>query len=386
MFRSRPKTRRHGSQLRTVGVNLLPTLRETGGGWNYVEQLVHALLSANTTDETGVKFVFFVNEESESIVDNRFSQIVRAPFRMSNRFSRILTEHTWLEWVARRNHIDVMWWPGNTKALYSSMPSVVTVHDLQGFSGEVAMSRLKALYLKPMMEKAIRSSEVICTPSRAVSALLEDRFGRTAQVFSVPAILAPEFRLPTLSVTATYGGAVPYFLYVSHLYPHKNHENLIRAAAMLDAAGKLEWRILLRGEDRGTMAALRALISELSLADQVEFVPALSAAEMAALVRSASAIVFPSLHEGGGIPVLEALASGRPCALSDIPSLREFAGEAAIYFDPKSPESISMAMSRMMSDESLRARLASVGVERVGVSSSKSIEAMWDAFSRALTS
>jgi glycosyltransferase involved in cell wall biosynthesis len=149
-------------------------------------------------------------------------------------------------------------------------------------------------------------------------------------------------------------------LCVSTLHPHKNLERLIRVYARR----KRDYRLVLAGMRGFHTRALEALISELGVADSVRLTGWLPRQEVYRLYQLALAFVYPSAFEGFGMPVLEALAAGIPAACSDIPPLREVAGEAALFFDPADEDALDASLGRITSDNELRARLAAAGPER----------------------
>jgi glycosyltransferase involved in cell wall biosynthesis len=116
---------------------------------------------------------------------------------------------------------------------------------------------------------------------------------------------------------------------------------------------------------RGFIAeALDALIAELGVKDSVRLTGWIPRDELLLLYSRAQAFVYPSIFEGFGMPVLEAMAAGIPVACSDIPPLREVAGEAALFFDPLNEDAIAIAVESIVTDETLRARLEKAGPQR----------------------
>jgi glycosyltransferase involved in cell wall biosynthesis len=151
-----------------------------------------------------------------------------------------------------------------------------------------------------------------------------------------------------------------YLLCVSTLHPHKNLPRLIQAYART----KRDFRLVLTGLRGFHTGAIEKLIIELGLRDSIEITGWVPRDELYSLYGRARAFVYPSTFEGFGMPVLEALAAGIPTACSDIPPLREVAGDAALFFDPLDEDSIASAIERVMNDVALRDRLARAGRER----------------------
>jgi glycosyltransferase involved in cell wall biosynthesis len=134
---------------------------------------------------------------------------------------------------------------------------------------------------------------------------------------------------------------------------HKNHARLLDAVAALRDAGRIV-HVVCSGRQAHVWPSIQKRLHDLRLEDQVRFTGFISAAELLALYRLAQFVVFPSLFEGAGLPVLEAMEQGVPVACSAIPPLREYAGEAALYFDPARTDEVAQALDRMSSDRALR--------------------------------
>ena len=147
---------------------------------------------------------------------------------------------------------------------------------------------------------------------------------------------------------------------VSTLHPHKNLPRLIRAYGRK----KRDFRLVLAGLRGFHAEAIERQIEELGLRDSVQITGWVPRDELHSLYERARAFVYPSLFEGFGMPVLEALAAGIPVACSDIPPLREVAGDAALFFDPLDEDAIAAGIEKVMNDASLQERLAQAGRER----------------------
>ena len=158
----------------------------------------------------------------------------------------------------------------------------------------------------------------------------------------------------------------PYFLYPANAWHHKNHECLLISYRLYRIqAGAQAWDLVLTGHEDERMQSLRGTVAALGLSDSVYFRGHLPPDEFAALWCSASALVFPSLHEGFGIPLLEAMHFKLPILCSDAGSLPEVAGDAAIYADARNPLAFAQGMMRLAADASLRAKLVERGQRRL---------------------
>jgi alpha-1,3-rhamnosyl/mannosyltransferase len=155
--------------------------------------------------------------------------------------------------------------------------------------------------------------------------------------------------------------AGPIVLCVAQKREHKNLARLIRGVAALHDGNV---QLVLAGESTPHESDLRALAAELGVAERVHFPPWISDAELEGLYETASCFVLPSFMEGFGLPLLEAMQHGLPVACSNVSSLPEVAGDAALYFDPSSEQEITRAIERLFRDRPLVDDLVRRGYER----------------------
>jgi len=150
----------------------------------------------------------------------------------------------------------------------------------------------------------------------------------------------------------------------ANTWPHKNHERLLQALAMLRDAHGLRPSLVLTGSAKHGHAAVMDTVTRLDLHDQVRWLGYVDEVRLVALYRAATALVFPSLHEGFGMPILEAMAAGCPVACSRTTATGETAGNAALTFDPADVADIAAALRALLQSEELRHDLARRGLER----------------------
>lgn len=152
-----------------------------------------------------------------------------------------------------------------------------------------------------------------------------------------------------------------YLLFPANTWPHKNHKAALEALAILRERRRLTPTLVCTGAKKEAKPAIAEAIARLGLERQVRFIGYRPLDEMPALYEGAAALVFPSLYEGFGIPLVEAMWSGCPIVCSNTTSLPEIAGDAALLVDPRSPEDLASALERVLSDTSLRAQLVARG-------------------------
>jgi glycosyltransferase involved in cell wall biosynthesis len=177
-----------------------------------------------------------------------------------------------------------------------------------------------------------------------------------------------------------------YLIYPANFWKHKNHEMLLTAFGIARGSGLGDSvRLVCTGAPGARQQWLKQAADGLGLGDHVIFPGYLANAELLALVTNSAGVIFPSLYEGFGLPVIEAMATGVPVACSNVTSLPEVAGDAAILFNPRVPEDIARAMIALAHDKELTARLVRAGDLRAAQFSDSKLmaEQYWEAFQHA---
>jgi glycosyltransferase involved in cell wall biosynthesis len=249
--------------------------------------------------------------------------------------------------------------------------SVVTIHDcIHLMFPEYLPNRLGYYYAKASMWTATRKADRILTVSEASKRDILRFFDVAPDRVSVihnaidERFLAPADAERMDLVRQRYQLDHPFVLYVGNIKPHKNIERLI--AAFARARGQLgnDVKLIIVGDEISKYPGLRQSVHKHKLDKFVRFLGFQPMETLAAFYRLARAFVFPSLYEGFGLPPLEAMACGTPVITSNVSSLPEVAGGAALLVDPYDEEAIASAMVRAVTDETLRAELIEKGKQR----------------------
>lgn len=320
-----------------IGVNALYLIPGGVGGTEiYLRELLKAIAEIDSSNE----YFVFTNLETGADLTPRQSNFVwkQQAVHASFRPGRIVWEQTVLPLEARRYGIDVMFNPGFTAPLWAGCPQVTTFHDLQHKRFPEYFRWWDLPFWKILLwASAHRSRRLIAVSDATRADLL--RFYRIAKERVV--VIRHGVSCDFLELDRSH--PEPILLCVSTLHPHKNLENLLRAFARARCSLKL----VLAGMRGFHAKPVEALIGDLDLRGRVRITGWLPREELLDLYRGAQAFVYPSRFEGFGMPVLEALAAGLPVACSDIPPLREVAGDAALYFDPLKVEEMTGAIERI---------------------------------------
>jgi glycosyltransferase involved in cell wall biosynthesis len=164
-------------------------------------------------------------------------------------------------------------------------------------------------------------------------------------------------------IAAKYGVTAPFLLYVGRLQERKNLPRLLSAYARLRKEG-VDEKLVLVGKKDWMFGNIHAYVESLGLATSVTFTGYVPSADLPAFYNAAEVFVYPSIIEGFGLPVMEAMACGLPVLTSFGSSLEEIAGDAAVLVDPLSEESIAMGLGKLLGDLGLRVRLGQAGLVR----------------------
>lgn len=235
-------------------------------------------------------------------------------------------------------------------------PRVVTVHDLIPLRFPKLLSVLR-LYFRYYVAQVVREATHVICDSESTARDLHDVLQVRARNISVVHLAhdAQHFRclnLPTCD----------YFLYVGRHDHYKNLQRLIRAFSLLKES---DLKLKIAGTvDQKNTPLLKTLVMELGLRDRVEFLAYVPYADLPRLINQAIALVFPSLWEGFGLPVLEAMACGTPVISSNCASIPEVAGQAAILINPRDEWALFEAMQQVATNVQLRRDLRQAGLAR----------------------
>jgi glycosyltransferase involved in cell wall biosynthesis len=349
-----------------IGLNLVfLTPGETGGMETYARELIPELAAAAPED----RFTAFVNRDAavEPGPWTDLNSVVTVPVSARNRLEWVRGEQQLLPPLARRAGIDLLHSLASTAPAWGRFRRIVTIHDLIYRQVPEAHPGLRSLGMRVLVPLAARRSDRIIVDAASTRADLQEMLGVSpAKVDVVPlgvGTTATAEPVPVSAVRAWLSaGERRIVLSVSAKLAHKNLTRLIGAMALIPADERP--LLVLPGYPTPHEKELRIRAEELRVAEDIRFLGWVSAAELEGLYRAAAGFVFPSLAEGFGLPVLEAMVRGVPVACSGRGSLAEVAGDAALLFDPESETDIADAIRQLLSDPAIAQRLAAAGRER----------------------
>ena len=328
---------------------------------NYIENVVTVLSKYNYIDlivnEDEVKFFEGISKRiSFKIVPSYLKKpifnviwhLFVLPFKINDEYSWMLL-------------------PAGNRRLMAFYPikTAVTMHDLSQFNVGKKYDRFRMFYIKHVVPFFIKKVDKIFTVSQSTADDMVLHYGMKQEELIVNhnGINTENFSPASESEKVLLKNS--YILYVSRIeHPGKNHLNLIKAYELLPESMKQKYDLYLIGSDWNGAEVVHTY-ADLSLdSKRIKFLGYVKNSDLPRYYRNASLFVFPSFYEGFGIPIVEAMASGVAVVCSCTSSLPEVGGDAALYFDPKYPEDISKAMSKVLSNPIYKNCMCKLGLQQ----------------------
>lgn len=354
-------------QLR-VGLDLTAIWRRPTGIFRYATELARHLLLLRETAPP-VRYVFFFAREihPDFVPFQHSFDAVICPTT-----NELLIKQFWFPFVLPRYRLDVMHYPSFPPPYFQPFGprTVMTLHDAGPWRYANALTLHGRLYFRTLLTHGARTSTRMITVSTHAKSEIGHFLGERhfSKISVIPEAARPEFAVACSDslmreVRERYELPGHYFLAVATVEPRKNLVTLLRAYVRLrDRLGTSCPPLVVVGRKGWNCDDILSYMAELE--DSVRFPGHVSDEELIALYQMATCLVFPSLYEGFGLPVLEAMSAGCPVITSTTSSLPEVAGDAGLLVDPLDPEEIASAMQRVLQTQDLRARMIRDGRQR----------------------
>jgi glycosyltransferase involved in cell wall biosynthesis len=290
----------------------------------------------------------------------------------------------------RKIKADVFVSPDGFASLTTGIPQCLIVHDLGFLHQPDAYKRIHTGFLKHYTPRFVRKAKSIATVSQFSKDDLIEQYGTDATKIDV-VYSAAKTSFPPISydekaaVKAVYTDGREYFIYAGAIQPRKNLINLLKAFSLFKKRQRSNWKLVLAGRLAWKNGDFLGLLRTYKYKDDVVLTGYIEEAELARLVGAAYALVYPSLFEGFGVPVLEAMQCRVPVLTSGASSMQEIAGGSALYFDPADPASIAEQLMLIYKDEHLRSRLIEKGSGIVTQYSwDRTTQLLWNSIEKAV--
>jgi glycosyltransferase involved in cell wall biosynthesis len=316
------------------------------------------------------RFTLFCSRERPAGLNGAACRAVLSPYQ-----HEVLNKLRWLPAVEADAGLDAVlypYWPCPPRRRHGAPPATMVVHDLAFRVCPREVPWQQRAYMGTILPRALRRAAAVVTPSAATRRDLLEHY-RLAGLAERVHVVPEGWSLGDVAPAPLPEGLAPGFLLaVGTIEPRKNYPRLLAAYRLLKARGSVPPLVVVGRVGWAYGSALDELRAEAG----VRLLTDVDDATLRGLYRSAAALAFPSLYEGFGLPLLEAMAEGLPAVAGSTGALPELAGDAALLVDPFDVEAIADGLERVLDDGDLRARLLAAGPSRAARFS-------WDAAARA---
>ena len=331
----------------------------------YIRNLLRELAAIDRQTE----YVLFTRPQDVGVAASLGENFRAVPNR-SGHYS--LAEQISIPLAVKRERLDLFHATHYVLPAMTPSKTVVTIHDcIHLMFPQYQRHRVAYAYARASLFTAAHKSDRIFTVSEQSKRDILKFFNVPPEKIVVtPNAIDNRFSAPPSEehVTQTrerYQLSHSYLLYVGNIKPHKNLERLIEAFHLVRLQGRSELELLIIGDEISKLQSLRRAVRKYDIHRYVRFLGYVPDKTLAVLYRLASVFVFPSLYEGFGLPPLEAMASGTPVVTSNVSSLPEVVGDAAVLVDPYNAEAIAHGILTVLRSMHLRNELRERGLKRV---------------------
>jgi len=344
---------------------------KNGGLGRYLEQIIFFLEEIDKENEY-VIFLYKDNFDLYQARNKRFKKVI-FPYRWYS-----LSEQINFPRFIRKEKVDLMHFPHFNVPVFYSKKFVLTIHDLiiSHFPDSRATTlsplqyRFKLFGYHFVLSQAVKKAAKIIAVSQATK---DDilKFYPKIREKKIEVIYEGVSAFPSKNdfnydfLLKKYHLPKPYLLYFGAAYPHKNLKRLLRSFKIILEKYQKNIFLALGGKEDFFYRRLKNYAKDLGLSKKIFFLGFVPDEDMPLIYKNALAYIFPSLKEGFGLPVLEAMSFGLPVVCSNLSSLPEIAGEAALYFNPYREDEIAEKIYLLISNEQLRQKLIERGKERI---------------------
>ncbi len=333
-----------------IGIDVHSAHQRTTGIGVYTQNLVAALRALDS--------------------DNRYILYGSDRPRNLRTLERIIRENAYLSVCSLRDGLDILHIPGYSAPLVSRGMLIVTVHDLIGMIYPENLALMSRFYWGTWLPMVVSRADTIIADSNNTKKDVMKLLGvREDKIRVIPLAADPKFHpvkdaLALAQVKKRFNLEKPFVLYVGAIEPRKNLIRVMEAWARVRSRTKVPHQLVITGFQAWAYREVSDLVQRLGIKRDVVFTGYVRDEELPLLYNASELFIFPSLYEGFGMPVLEAMACGVPVLTSNTSSIPEVAGDAAIMVDPTDVEKMAQAIERALEDEVLRERLKQAGPKR----------------------
>lgn len=349
-----------------IAVNTRWLIPDKCEGFGWYTQHVLKRLTNNMRD---AQFVFFTDRKPSSyLVENLNVQYKTVYPPARHPYLWYVWNEISIPFMLKKTGADLYFSPDGFLPSGIKIPSIATIHDLNFEDEPSYLSPRVQAYYKKYMRLSANAASHILTVSDFSKKDLETRYqiasGKVTAVHNGPQKKFENLRKMKVSTQQRYGRNKPYFLFVGAQNPRKNMHRILAAFDALKSKTNLQHKLLFVGEKMRWDENINAAWEKMSHQEDVIFTGRLSTTELNKVYSAATALVFPSLHEGFGMPIIEAFAAHCPVITSTTTAMPEVAGNAALLVNPTETSAIEKAMQNLAESLPLREELREKGAAR----------------------
>lgn len=355
-----------------IGIDISSAVNQKAGIGRYTHKLVEHLLEIDNQNEYAL-FTFYREKGSQEVCFKPNPRLKQKSFSFPGRAFRLMLFSLYkigipLDFLVGK--VDIFHSPDLVFPALKRTKSILTIHDLAFILFPECYTLLNRQYLKSMVPlSARRASKIIADSQSAKQNIIELLSIPEGKIKVIPCGIDEQFQVIAdkayiESIKRKYGLKKDYILYVGTLEPRKNIGALLQAFHQLKQKKGFDFQLVIAGGKGWLYEKLFKRVRELKLTDDVLFTGYVPEEDLPALYNGAALFVYPSLYEGFGLPVLEAMACGTPVVTSNSSSLPEVVGDAALLVDPKDAEGLAQAIEKVLSGSALQQELVQKGLRR----------------------
>jgi len=346
-------------------------MAETRGG---IGKYTREILSQLSEIDRKNQYFIIVNKPSNQSIgrlQENFS-IFETSVTRKHYFVKDIWHQLFLPFFLKNNHIDVYFNPRYILPYFSGSKMVVTIHDMIAFLYPEIWPGVSGFRIRQYIRISSKRANMILTVSdSAKNDIMRILNIPEKKIKVIPCGINKELYNPNYdkslqnAMIKKYRIVKKFILAIGPMGSRKNHDRLIQAYSNLSNTIKEEYQLVITGEKKGCYQDLLKIIDQLDLSEAIIFPGFIPEKEMPVLINAASIFIFPSLYEGFGIPLLEAMACGTPLLTSKVSSIPGITGNAALLFNPKSIKEMADAMNKILTDGELREDLVEKGFKQI---------------------
>ncbi len=345
-----------------IGINIRFIQTTISGIGKYVLELVKGLAKVDTTN----KYTLYEYGHTQVVkpAENKNITYVVPSFYSSSRTMRIFWEQFFFPWYLKKNRIDIFHGPSFMLPVINSCKSIITVHDLTFIRYPESFTISTKIYYWLFFKRSLKNANMIIADSEATKKDIIKYFNIHPRKIEIIYLgVDDKFKVIKnksliVNVRKKYKLPESFFLFTGVLSPRKNIEGALRAFSSL----KTKHKFVVVGAKGWLYKSIFDIVEKLKINEKVIFTGYIDADDLHLVYNAAEALVFPSFYEGFGLPILEAMACGCPVITSNISSMPEVAGDAAILVNPRNIEQISVAMKTIVTNRAMKIQLIKKGL------------------------